>query len=183
MSNYSRLRHILRKENSDLYNRLKGFIHKFKHSISFAESHKEIYPHLEAILENDPNDTLEIVNVDFHHDMYHYGGDTLNCGNWARLITEKYPERVKYVWVGREDSETELITGDIVEMSPLTLKEVLEGDFDYLFVCRSDAWSPPHLDEHFKELIAVAPNFKEYEDRVNECRRVEIDMLNSEKLM
>lgn len=33
-----------------------------------------------------------------------------------------------------------------------SIREIDVSDFDYVFLCRSDAWVPPHLDCYFDEL-------------------------------
>ena len=89
--------------------------------------------------------------MDFHHDMYYYHDSTnpVNCGNWVRELLKVRPN-MKYYWIKREDSETTLLGGDeIPESSILPFDRLKELDFDYVYICRSDIWSPPHLDSKF----------------------------------
>ncbi|GAE89797.1 hypothetical protein [Acetivibrio straminisolvens] len=71
------------------------FLKKFLKELSIprenfikADSHKSI----KNIIERLPRKSqLKIVNIDFHHDYYHYyrGNDYYNCGNWLRRVVEE----------------------------------------------------------------------------------------------
>lgn len=122
--------------------------------VSF-ESHKEIYNLVE---QNNVGDNCHIFNIDYHHDMYFisHNNTAVDCGNWGRVLKEKYPN-FKLSWIACDDSEKELITGDFVDCDEvLTLDEMLESlspeDVDVVFMCRSDMWTPPHLDKYYKNL-------------------------------
>ncbi|WFA09004.1 hypothetical protein [Tissierella sp. Yu-01] len=100
------------------------------------------------------NEVLKVVNIDFHHDYYHYfmGGDIYNCGNWLRRLVEDRPE-TKVKWIRREDSQISSLEGDFPFENTTNIK-VLELDkFEYIFICKSPEWTPPHLDIKFNEFI------------------------------
>ena len=116
-----------------------------------AVSHRHIYDYIESNTRE--NEVIEVYNVDFHHDMYHYrseGGD-VNCGNWVNCL-QKIRPNMKYHWIKRSDSDLNNIEGEVKCIySPI---EVLRRvKFDMLFLCRSDCWSPPHLDKKFLDLV------------------------------
>ena len=42
-----------------------------------------------------------------------------------------------------------------------TLESIKDRKFDIVFLCRSDNWLPPHLDDEFQELVDfIAKKFK-----------------------
>lgn len=126
--------------------------------VCVARSHAHIVPFIERNLDGNP---LNIVHFDHHHDMFYSGSSKLNCGNWLRKFTLDCREEEKanrVMWVRRVDSQVnsnEFPEGVPVKSTTLFSRELFnkENHFDCLFICRSDAWSPPHLDEYFTKLI------------------------------
>ena len=122
-----------------------------------TESHKYAF---DFIMENTtPNEQFEVYNIDFHHDLYDFGHKKVNCGNWVTKLKEKRPN-MKYVWVNRADSEQLSkveVKVDILQMSFDAFESRcgndFQGLFNHLFLCRSDMWSPPHLDKYFRRLV------------------------------
>jgi len=115
-----------------------------------ADNHKSIRKITDII----PwNFNLKIVNIDFHHDYYHYysGGDTYNCGNWLRRLIEERPD-AKVKWIRRKDSQIYSLEGEFPFEHTTDLKSIFKENFDYVFICRSPEWSPPHLSKKFEEL-------------------------------
>lgn len=100
------------------------------------------------------NEKIVLVNVDMHHDYFN-DNEELDCGNWIRKISEKIEDKLKWLWIAnpvglecygfsKEDTE-----GIILK----TLADIKDKTFDGIFLCRSDQWSPPHLDYGFTELL------------------------------
>lgn len=99
---------------------------------------------------------INIVNIDFHHDLYD-NGDTVDCGNWLLQLLREYRVE-KALWVKRKDSEVEGgVACDNVRVTE-DIDSVLQIKYDAVFMCRSGAWTPPHLDKKFMELCSVVPN-------------------------
>lgn len=142
---------------------LKEFISKncFNAPIIVSDSHGSIW---DAILRYKPKDSLiDVINVDFHHDMYVNDMGYVDCGNWVNCLfetrTQHENRKLKnannhYYWVAREDSE-DSITEECQRLNYMVKKDInflkTLDDFecDLLFICRSGIWSPPHLDEEF----------------------------------
>lgn len=99
---------------------------------------------------------LMIVNIDFHHDYYHYytGGDKCNCGNWLRRLLEERPD-TKVKWIRRRDSQLISLDGELPFEHTDDIRAIYNERFDYLFLCRSPEWSPPHLLDKYIELIKI----------------------------
>ncbi|MFA6971792.1 MAG: hypothetical protein WC208_10375 [Gallionella sp.] len=130
-----------------------GFTFKKKPLLYVSESHKDIYEVARGL------ERSEIYHFDAHHDLYDDGGD-LNCGNWGiKAIEQGLVE--KYIWVAPEWGKEY----DMMDLSDYCLTDEIQGhyyndflkirekakpiDIDAIFICRSGAWVPPHLDEHF----------------------------------
>ena len=111
-----------------------------------ANSHKDI---ANILPELNSKDHLEVINIDFHHDNYISGGDKVDCANWVRHLMKHFPD-TKFTWSKRHDSETTSLEGEFPYHS--TTDFVIEGEFDYIFICFSPEWTPPHLYPKFKEL-------------------------------
>ena len=65
-----------------------------------SNTHKSI----KGVIDRIPaNQNLRIVNIDFHHDYYHYysGDNYLNCGNWLRRVIEERP-MTQVKWIRRK---------------------------------------------------------------------------------
>lgn len=108
--------------------------------VLFADSHREIEKFFSEIK---PDEELEIINIDFHHDMYITGGDKLDCGNWLRFLLDLKPD-ADVKWVRREDSDVESLSGVFPYYHTTDISEV-QGEFDLIFICFSSPWTPPHL--------------------------------------
>lgn len=123
------------------YDKMCEFLKNLKGGrVLFADSHREIEKFFSEIK---ADEELELINIDFHHDMYVTGGNTLDCGNWLRFLVDLKPD-AKITWVRREDSDIESLSGDFPYYHTTDISEV-QGEFDLIFVCFSSPWTPPHL--------------------------------------
>lgn len=124
--------------------------HKFE-KVLIADSHKEIKQLIDEVPKEVP---LEVYNIDFHHDMYHYfsSGEEVNCGNWARkLVHEGRYYNSDYIWIKRKDSDIMTLGGEVCCYKKTYLKTALRGmKFDYVFICKSPEWTPPHLYKEYE---------------------------------
>ena len=113
-----------------------------------ADSHREIEKFFKDIKQDEE---LELINIDFHHDMFITGGNTLDCGNWLRFLVDLKPD-AKITWIRREDSDTDSLLGEFPYHDSTDISEV-QGNFDLIFICFSSPWTPPHLHKKFEEMI------------------------------
>lgn len=127
------------------YDKMCDFLRSLrKGKVLFADSHRDIQYLFKEIK---PDEELELINIDFHHDMYITGGDNLDCGNWLRFLVDLKPD-AKITWVRREDSDIESLCGEFPYYHTTDIKEV-QGEFDFIFLCFSSPWTPPHLYSDF----------------------------------
>ena len=86
------------------------------------------------------NGRINLVNIDFHHDMFN-DSDEVNCGNWLSHIVREYDGR--FTWVAREDSfqiDKKLSKKVKIITNPLDLDSLSEIRWDLIYICRSDMW-------------------------------------------
>jgi hypothetical protein len=119
-----------------------------------TENHEDI---VEMIKEVDQ--PVNIINIDFHHDTYDHDLDSKNCGNWVtHMINEGRTQ--KFIWIGHEDSDESPI--DLNKVDDITILKNMK--FDKIFLCRSDYYSPPHLDKYFQQLAQIKKNMTAEEE-------------------
>lgn len=127
--------------------------------VMIANSHKHIYDFIHS---NTPvGNKLFVANVDMHHDIFN-DNDKVDCGNWLRFIRQEYG--ANFMWICNPVSKdvygftNEAVSGKkktLSELLPESLDILSERKFDMVFLCRSDIWTPPHLDNKFTELCDV----------------------------
>lgn len=161
-------REALKKIRFVLSNQRQVKAHNCVAAMMVTDSHKYAYDFITDSLLS-PQQPIEVYNVDFHHDIYDIPGsidvssidlphdtydvkpgkDEVDCGNWLRILSRDY--HVSPHWIAREDSDAE---GETQEALPrATLDDLMNIQFDIVFICRSGMWSPPHLDIEFIRLV------------------------------
>ena len=123
-----------------------------KNNILKADNHK----YIKMLIDRIPKKSqLMIVNIDFHHDYYHFytGNDKVNCGNWLRRVVEERPD-TKVKWIRRSDSQLYSLDGKFPFEHTEDIKAIRNESFDYVFLCRSPEWTPTHLNNKFEELAS-----------------------------
>ena len=140
-----------------------------------CDSHKNIYgfiistiKNIETLIGESFNLNLEIINIDFHHDLYNIRDvdsnriSQVDCGNWVWQLFKYFLSdngMVKYKWIRRETSdmrEYDMACDRFKDNSCIDISndigitdDVLNFNPDIVFICRSMEWSPPHLDRSF----------------------------------
>ncbi|NLY70257.1 MAG: hypothetical protein GX076_01000 [Clostridiales bacterium] len=133
------------------------FLKKYLKLMSINKNHFcKSYSHksIKKVIDKIPKGLqIKIVNIDFHHDYYHYynGDDSINCSNWLRRVIEERPD-TEVKWIRREDSQIYSLEGRFPFEHTTDIKEVINEKFNFVFICRSPEWSPPHLSDKFEEL-------------------------------
>lgn len=131
--------------------------------VMVANSHVNIY---NFIHEHCPGRKLSITNIDMHHDMFN-DNLKLDCGNWITHIQKDYgKENVALRWISNPisceaydfDDEEINLEHDGSKVFPTSVSAILDTQFDLVFLCRSDTWTPPHLDEGFEKLVETFTN-------------------------
>lgn len=116
-----------------------------------ANSHMHIYDFIVNNYDSKKHNGIDIVNIDMHHDMFN-DNPKLDCGNWINHITERFPN-YQLTWIANPISEEMYGFGEKIKHYVKTdFDSIKDKQFDIIFLCRSDTWLPPHLDNKFDEL-------------------------------
>lgn len=142
--------------------------------VMIVNSHRNIYDFIHKNVAID--EKLCVVNIDTHHDFFNDNSE-LDCGNWLRFITEEY--KAGFIWISNSIS-AEIYGFDRNDnhsdkLLPVTLDCIKDKKFDLIFLCRSDTWTPPHLDEYFFDLCQlISSHFKNIniEPEINKPRTI-----------
>lgn len=121
-----------------------------------AQSHREIYDFIHSYCPAGPQakSTMRITNIDFHHDNYCMYGGQVTCANWLRKIIEDYGLPAENIcWVKREDSELFSLEGKFPYSMASDIKTGLSFSYEYIFLCFSPEWTPPHLTGYYEKLV------------------------------
>lgn len=138
-----------------------------------VDSHRYAYKFIDDYMDTDYSG-INLINVDFHHDCY-IGGEEVDAGNWLRSLIKKYRRMDNsFTWVARQDSGM-----DALKEHPLPIEIsydiniISKYDWDLIFFCKSEMWSPPHLDIKFRELALTLKDISPsvlYEEDVDRNR-------------
>lgn len=102
---------------------------------------------------------LNLVNIDMHHDLIN-DNFRIDCGNWISYVINKLRKnniKTKITWICNQ------VSLDIYNLKQDEFKEygmeihtnlspLKDITWELIFLCRSDIWLPPHLDEPFQQL-------------------------------
>lgn len=139
----------------DLFNTLVDILNNQDTSVPVlvSQSHLQIYNFIHEEMLVQERTTLDLVNIDMHHDMFTDVTDRVDCGNWVNAIMNDLPAQV--TWISHPLS-SELMddkSGDGIEVIVNNFDNIKDKQFDAIFLCRSDMWYAPHLDSKFQELV------------------------------
>jgi hypothetical protein len=134
----------------------KGFSFQKHPKLVIADSHKELYRYLKRLGKS------RVYNFDAHHDLWRDNKE-VDCGNWLFRATEDgYVKGIYWIapswseefnngdeyWFNGNKGYSQYINGHYYNKMP-----IYKEDIDLLFICRSSAWVPPHLDKSFIKMI------------------------------
>lgn len=117
-----------------------------------ANSHVHIYDFIKEQIDVHKSKDVYIANLDMHHDCFNQ--DTkLDCGNWVGYAMKDFPN-CQVQWIANPISK-EIYNFDSSKFLPMetNFSTIENKHFDAIFLCRSDTWLPPHLDESFDDLL------------------------------
>lgn len=118
-------------------------------------SHKHIYNFIKSNMAQHSNEKLWITNIDMHHDMFSENID-LDCGNWISHIKKEY-ENTSLEWIAPRNALKmyDIDTEEFRKVIKNSIADMRYKEYDIIFLCRSDNWLPPHLDNEFHKLLKV----------------------------
>ena len=118
--------------------------------IVVCDSHKWAYTFTVQRLQETGNKQVNLFNIDFHSDCRN-NIKTLDCGNWLSLLINEY--RGKWQWLGWKDSYKGDKPRKLKFLTGFNMSMITETKWDLVFICRSNMWSLPHLDEVFTDVF------------------------------
>ena len=152
---YASNRNILKNIDIDknLYRELTYIINSQSIStpVLITNSHVHAFDFIEQHFDNK---RIMLTNIDWHHDIINNNPE-MDCGNWIKFLKEKYPDAILQ-WITRKASVDcyGLTDEEIKKMFiEFDFSSIEHTQFDAIFLCRSDSWTPPHLDKYFDNLI------------------------------
>ena len=147
------------KTNQKLLSDIKTILLNQNKGIPVVIKNSHMFAYQVAMLLHEATQMMsDVYNIDMHHDMFTEGfmPDKVDCGNW--LLTAKEEKHVKHItWLARTASK-DLCSDEKTQPDEIfydTLDPIKTMKFDTIFLCRSDMWSPPHLDKYFHQLITL----------------------------
>lgn len=153
--------------------------------IMIVQSHKHIYDFVMEHYEDEDYDGIHLVNIDMHADYSNNNTETVDCGNWVSFLEKAVPH-LELTWVANKVSAEAYKVSEALKkkMTP-SISEVLDEEFDVIFICRSDQWLPPHLDKYFDKVFNLCLELfgsvmvdnqitepRDYEDAVKQMEEV-----------
>ena len=122
--------------------------------VVICESHRHIYQYIKGLMKAGEFSGIDLLNIDFHHDCF-TDKDEVDCGNWLYHIMKEYEG--EYRWLSRKDSflSKEHPVGKLKRLKQY--RSIQDEKFNLVYICRSDMWSPPHLDKSFYDLVSFIP--------------------------
>lgn len=116
-----------------------------------TNSHAHIYNFIQDEKQEHGYDNINIVNIDMHHDMFDENTE-ITCGNWLYHIIKNNPN-TNVTWIANNVSnELFPCPNDNIQIIIEDFNGIQNTHWDLIFLCRSDLWTPPHLDRKFISL-------------------------------
>jgi hypothetical protein len=133
----------------------------WKRRLGIAESHVHAFRFFRE--SSTPADM--VVNIDAHHDVYTNADESLSCENWVSHLHQEWPTtqfvQVYPKWVDIDTQWDDEYAATIAVPLQVSTWKNFVAPFGAIvrdiFICRSGAWTPPHLDQQFIELVKCAP--------------------------
>lgn len=133
-------------------------------SVHFIQEHQEI---VDILKQDWEEDTYELINIDFHHDLWYRPTDpatladfdNYNCSNWVGyLLLKNKLVNNTYTWLKAPNSDQPIKFDEIdLNFQMLSLRDLpslLKEEFDEVFFCLSPQWVPYKYTKIY-ELIKI----------------------------
>lgn len=115
-----------------------------------VNSHIHMYDVVKTARNEHPDADIHVYNMDLHHDCFGHSKQ-LGCGNWVLHVIQDF--NVSVTWIANPTGLELCDIPEILKDSTVTsIQDLDTKTFDFIFLCRSDVWLPPHLDSYFEEL-------------------------------
>jgi hypothetical protein len=123
--------------------------------VGISESHKDSYYFFKERLRYCKNEEVNLLHIDHHSDTRGWFNDSfierIDCGNWLAHFMRSYHGTFR--WLCNTDSDVGGCPNNLERFTEIENARISETDWDVVHICRSDLWSPPHLDTQFTSLF------------------------------
>tara|TARA_R100001086_G_C11767605_1_gene239920 strand:- start:156 stop:731 length:576 start_codon:yes stop_codon:yes gene_type:complete len=130
-------------------------------NINFSQIHANIFYTLDPLLRKDK--TVDIVNIDDHHDIVGYCptmNNAYNSANWLGYYLNKPNFVESAYWLANYTSKHEPVyTDDTIHVTH-DIEDVMFNKFDYIFVCSSPNYCNIYGKICYDILIEITTNKK-----------------------
>lgn len=134
-------RNILQNQKKDIQNMI-------------VYSHVYMYHFIQKFHRKYTQADIIVWNIDTHQD-YKNGNLEPDCGNWAGLAIQDFGITVKWI---SNDLSPYYVRHPEITSSGTSLKILENKIFDGVFLCKSEPWYPPHLDDYFNTMVNIIRN-------------------------
>jgi len=129
-------------------------------SLCITESHRDLYTYLKWINRQFKVE-IEVFNFDAHHDIHYGQKDEPECGNWVvRSYIDNLLQKYTLIYPRWRLHSAEGFGTDFEYDRYFKIPDVLPS-FQFVFICRSSAWTPPWYDHKWLEFVK---HWERYED-------------------
>lgn len=122
------------------------------------QSHVKAYDFIQSHYAPEIYSGIELYNIDMHPDMINQNPQ-IDCGNWIKHLILNNRTKTRFVtlkWIYNPVSAIAYkFNHEFDDFATEDLSVLNNKFFDLIFLCRSDNWVPPHLDNSFIELSKV----------------------------
>lgn len=119
------------------------------------QSHVKAYDFIQTYYAPEVHSGIELYNIDMHPDMINKNSK-IDCGNWIKhliLNNRTKTRNVTLKWIYNPVSAIAYkFNHEFDDFATENLSVLDNKFFNLIFLCRSDNWVPPHLDNDFIEL-------------------------------
>jgi hypothetical protein len=160
------------KFHEEEFQQLKAFLKTYNGRVHFAEDHQDLY-HVMPFYRD-----IDLVHLDFHKDASPCESYNdlkgivildgyLDCGNWISAL-KRYKRCTfkKIDWRqlhSKHHGDDSILGGSPADMGlnitwSMGFQGVFQQQYDFVFVCQSWIYSPPHMGHRMRELQEVCSN-------------------------
>lgn len=121
---------------------------------TFSYTHEDILQGIEYLAQYRKFDKVIVNHIDSHPDTGKITCGGLHCGNWVTYLKSMIKE-VEVNWISNEIVyEMQIINTKLLSSIKFGIDDLTPIlHYDLIFLCRSDQWVPPHLDQQFTDMV------------------------------
>lgn len=129
--------------------------------VLITNSHINIYEFIKEQMAINKQDKVFVSNIDMHHDFSNENKN-IDCGNWLGYMSREIGDKFAFQWIanpvaksiyGFDDKDDVELYKNLNKYIKTSIADLKVDKYDAIFLCRSDNWFAPHLDDYFLETV------------------------------